>query len=54
MIPWSPYRRANSFETWIFPYDYMNIGVRLERENEPICFGHTKSEILSSSLLGLL
>ena len=54
MMPWSPYRRANSFDTWIFPYDYMNIGVRLERENEPICFGHTKSEVLSSSLLGLL
>ena len=27
-IPWSPYRWANSFDTWIFPYDYMNIDER--------------------------
>ena len=55
-MPWFPYRWANSFDTWIFPYYYMNmIGVRLERENrdEPICFGRTKIEILSSASLGL-
>ena len=25
-MPWSPYRRASSFDTWIFPYDHINIG----------------------------
>jgi hypothetical protein len=33
-MPWFPYRWANSFDTWIFPYDYMNIDVRLERETD--------------------
>ena len=51
-MPWFPYRWANSFDTWIFPYDYMNIGVRLERENGPVCFGYTTFEVLSSSSLG--
>ena len=31
-MPWFPYRWANSFDTWIFPYDHMNIGLRSERE----------------------
>ena len=33
MMPWFPYRWANSLDTRIFPYDYMNISVGLETEN---------------------
>ena len=52
-MPWFPYRRANSFDIWIFPYNDMNIGVRLEKEDEPVCFGNTKIEVLSYSSLDL-
>ena len=27
MMPWFPYRWANSFDIWTTPYDCMNIGL---------------------------
>ena len=51
-MPWFPYRRANSFDTNTFPYDYMNISARLKKENEPVCFGYIKIGFLSSFSLG--
>ena len=53
-MPWFPYRWANSFDTWIFPYDYMNIGVRLKgRKNEQVCFGRIDLEVFAPSSLDL-